>query len=205
MNRIEIKEKSKKITKENFKNIWKGYLIVLGISFLCSLVISIFFEKESIFYYSLSLLTSFFTSTLTAGFYFYILKIVRNKNIVKEDLFKFIGNVLPIVTISLLTTIFVFLFSLLFIIPGIIVALSYAMSLYIYIDNPNKTPMECLSQSKIMMNGYKMDYLVFCLSFLGWILLGLLTFGIALIWAIPYINVAQALYYDELKKRKEKN
>ena len=50
------------------------------------------------------------------------------------------------------------------------------------------------------MNGYKWDYFVFQLSFIGWILLGVITAGIAYIFICPYINVATVLYYEELKK-----
>lgn len=203
MNRIEMKERAKEMARENFKEFWKGYLIVFVISFLCSFAIDILFEKGSMMYNCLTLIASFFTSTLSVGFYLYILKIVRSGDYTKEDIFKFVGNILPIAAISILMMIFVFLWSILLIIPGIIVALSYSMVFYIYAENQEYTPMEYLSQSKEMMKGYKWDYFVFVLSFLGWIILGILTLGIGLIWVIPYVSFAETIYYDELKKVKE--
>lgn len=204
MNRIEIKEKAKELVKENFKNFWKGYLIVMAISFLCSFAIELLFDRGSTIYNCLTLVASFFTSTLSVGFYLYMLKMVRGEDFAKEDIFKYVGNILPIVAISILTMVFVLLWSILLIIPGIIAALSYSMVLYIYADNSSLTPMDYLNQSKEMMQGYKWDYFVFVLSFIGWILLCGITLGIALIWVVPYVSFAETIYYDELKKVKEK-
>lgn len=204
MNRIEIKEKAKEILKENFKGFWVGYLIVLAISFLITLAIELLTNEGSVIYNCLTLVASFFTATLSVGFYSYTLKMVRGEDYEKEDLFQFVGKILPIVAITLLMTIFVFLWSILLIIPGIIAALGYSMIFYLYADNQDDSPMEYLSKSKEMMNGYKWDYFVFGLSFIGWILLSVITLGIALIYVVPYVSIAQTIYYDELKKLKEK-
>lgn len=203
MNRIEIKERARKLAKENLKSFWKGYLIVIAISFLCSFAIELLFERGSTIYNCLTLVASFFTSTLSVGFYLYVLKMIRGEEYTKEDIFRFVGNILPIVAISFLMTIFVCLWCILLIIPGIIVALSYSMVFYIYADNQELTPMDYLSQSKEMMQGYKWDYFVFVLSFIGWILLSVITLGIGFIWTVPYVSIAEALYYEELKKVKE--
>lgn len=204
MNRIEIKEKAKKITKENFKGFWIGFLIVFGISFLCNFVISILFNEESFVYRILTLAVSFFLATLSIGLIYYILKMVRGEEYSKEDLFKFVNKILPVFVISFLVSLIVSLWSILLIIPGIIAALGYSMVFYIYADNQDLKPMEYLRKSKEMMLGYKWDYFVFGLSFLGWILLSVITFGIALIYVVPYMTIATTIYYDELKKLKEK-
>lgn len=94
------------------------------------------------------------------------------------------------------------LWSILFIIPGIIAALSYSMVYMLYADDQSSTAMDYLDQSKELMHGYKWNYFVFGLSFLGWELLSVLTFGILLIWVLPYYTVAEVMYYDELKKIK---
>ncbi len=203
MDRIEIKTRAKEIAKENFKGFWKGYLIILGISFLCTFIIELLFEQGSMIYSCLTLVASFFTSTLSVGFNLYILKMVRGEDYDREDLFKFIGDILPIVAISILMVVFSLLWSILLIIPGIIAAISYAMVFYIYADDQEGTPMDFLSRSKEMMWGYKWDYFVFVLSFIGWFLVGVVTIGIGFIWIIPYVSIAEAIYYDELKKRKE--
>ncbi len=203
MNHFEIKEKAKQIVHENLWNFWKGYLVVFAISFLCTFVLNLLLNEESVLYSAVSLVLSFFTATLSVGFYSYLMKLVRNEEYSKEDLFRYIGKVLPIAAIGIITSICVIFCSLFFIIPGIIVALGYAMSYYIYVDTEEeKRPMEYLADSKMLMQGYKWDYFCFMLSFFGWILVGILTFGIAIIWVYPYVCVSQVLYYDALKEKK---
>lgn len=199
MNRLEIKLKAKEILKDKFKDFWKGYGIVLAISLAVSLILELLLN-DGIIKDALNLVCSFFLSTLTVGFYSYILKMIRNEKYSKDDIFKYVGNVFPIISISLLISIFTFLWSILFIIPGIIAALSYSMAYYIYAENQDKMPMDYINESKQMMKGYKMDLFIFILSFIGWMLLSVVTFGIALIYVIPYVSISEAIYYDELKK-----
>lgn len=204
MNRIEIKEKAKALVKENFKNFWIGYLTILGITFLCALFIQLLFSNHFAIYNFLTLVASFFTSTLSVGFYSYILKMTRQEEYEKEEIFCFVKDILPITAIGILMMVFTFLWGILLIIPGVIAALSYSMVFYLYIENKERSPMEYLTLSKEMMKGYKWNYFVFAFSFLGWIFLSIITLGIALIWTIPYIIISQTVYYDELKKLKEK-
>ncbi len=207
MDRVEIKEKAKAILKENFKGFWKGYLIILAISFLCSLVLGLVANPESMLYAALNFVLSFFLSTLSVGFTLYTLKLVRKEEYSREDIFRFVKNVLPIAAITLIMGIIIMLWSLLLVIPGIIAAIGYSMVFYLYADlhteGESKSPMEYLSESKKLMDGYKMDYFVFILSFIGWGFLSVLTLGIGFIYTIPYISIAETLYYDELKKKKE--
>lgn len=207
MDRVEIKEKAKAILKENFKGFWKGYLIILAISFLCSLVLGLVAKPQSTLYAALNFVLSFFLSTLSVGFTLYTLKLVRKEEYSREDIFRFVKNVLPIAAITLIMGIIIMLWSLLLVIPGIIAAIGYSMVFYLYADEhtegESKSPMEYLSESKKLMDGYKMDYFVFILSFIGWGFLSVLTLGIGFIYTIPYISIAETLYYDELKKKKE--
>jgi uncharacterized membrane protein len=99
--------------------------------------------------------------------------------------------------LRLLMTIFTFLWSLLFIIPGIIAAYSYAMAPYILEENPNMTASEAIAYSKDMMRGNK--WRLFCLqiSFIGWSILCLFTCGIGFLWLTPYTYMAEvAFFYD---------
>lgn len=102
------------------------------------------------------------------------------------------------IVLSLLTALFTFLWFLLFIIPGIIKAYAYSMSPYLMAENPNMTATEALDESQRLMQGHKMDLFVLQLSFFGWFLLGIVTFGIAFIWVIPYMQAATAEFYLEL-------
>jgi uncharacterized membrane protein len=99
----------------------------------------------------------------------------------------------------LLSTIFVMLWSLLLIIPGIIKSLSYAMTLYIIRDNPTMKGNDAITQSRKMMDGHKMRLFSLYLSYIGWFLLGIITFGIAMIYIAPFIQAAVLEFYEDLK------
>ena len=75
------------------------------------------------------------------------------------------------------------------------------MSSLIVIDT-DLGQVESIKKSWEMMKGYKWNYFVFILSFLGWILLTPFTLGLLFIWLIPYITVAEIIYYERLKGKK---
>ena len=101
--------------------------------------------------------------------------------------------------LCLLMALFVILFTLLLIIPGIIAALSYSMAYFIMSDDPNIGIMEAINKSKKMMYGYKWKYFCLGLRFIGWIILGILSLGIGFLWIMPYIYVSYAKFYEDLK------
>lgn len=96
--------------------------------------------------------------------------------------------------------IFTFLWTLLFIIPGIIKAYSYSMAGFIMTENPEMTAKEAMEVSERMTQGNK--WRLFCLniSFIGWNLLGMLSLGIGMLWVNPYQNAAVAAFYDEISR-----
>jgi uncharacterized membrane protein len=100
----------------------------------------------------------------------------------------------------LLQLIFVFLWSLLLIIPGIIAALSYSMTYYIIAENDSIGPLEAITESKEMMRGNKWKFFCLGFRFLGWALLCILTLGIGYLWLFPYVIISFAQFYDDLKK-----
>lgn len=104
---------------------------------------------------------------------------------------------------SLLVFLFVMLWSLLLIVPGIVKGLSYAMTPYILHDNPEMSARECIRQSQKMMDGYKMKFFLLQLSFIGWFLLCCITMGIGFLWLQPYIITTEAKFYEELKARQK--
>lgn len=91
------------------------------------------------------------------------------------------------------------LWSLLLVIPGIIKSLSYAMTMYIVKDHPELTVNEAIDMSKDMMYGHKYDLFYLYISFIGWYLLSILTLGIGTFWLMPYIQTAQASFYEDVK------
>lgn len=102
----------------------------------------------------------------------------------------------------LLRDVFVTLWSLLLVIPGIMKAYSYRMVPYIIKDHPELAPMEVLAYSENMMRGHRWQSFVMDLSFLGWILLGLLTLNLGnILWTNPYMSATDAALYQELAGR----
>ena len=103
--------------------------------------------------------------------------------------------------LNLIQSIFLFLWSMLLIVPGIIKSYSYAMAYYIQQEpsNIHKEPTETLTESRRMMDGYK--FKLFCLdfSFIGWYILGALCFGIGVLFVRPYHQVARANFYLALR------
>ncbi|MDR0991617.1 MAG: DUF975 family protein [Ruminococcus sp.] len=115
-------------------------------------------------------------------------------------LFSFFSNLKECAILLLLIAVKTFLWSLLFYIPGIIAALRYSQAFYILADNPGMTAVEAIEESKRMTDGHKMDLFITGLSFIGWALLGSLTFGIlTIIYVLPYQNATFANCYRFLK------
>lgn len=93
---------------------------------------------------------------------------------------------------------------LVFIVPGIIVGLMFGQALYVLADNPEIGIFDALEKSCSLTKGYKWEIFVLGLSFLGWMLVGVLTFGIGLLWVVPYMEVTNAELYLFLKGKKDK-
>ena len=99
---------------------------------------------------------------------------------------------------------FVFLWSLLLFVPGIIKTLSYAMTNYILVDKPELSANEAINLSKDMMYGHKFDLFYLYLSFTGWFILCLVTLGIGFLWFYPYAQAAQVSFYLDVKEDYER-
>jgi uncharacterized membrane protein len=98
----------------------------------------------------------------------------------------------------LLMVLFIFLWTLLLIVPGIIAAYAYAMTMYIVADDESIDALQALRQSKEMMRGYKWKLFCLTLRFVGWALLCILTLGIGFLWLWPYIGTSMVKFYDDL-------
>ena len=109
-------------------------------------------------------------------------------------LFSGFGRFVDALVLSLLRSIFTFLWSLLFVVPGIIKAISYSQSYYILAEHPEMSGKEALDESIAMMDGHKMDYFMLWVSFIPWLLLIGITFGIAALYVIPYMEAAYTFF-----------
>lgn len=99
----------------------------------------------------------------------------------------------------LLKCVYILLWSLLLIIPGIIKNYSYAMTEFLMIDNPEMENNAAIEKSMEMMQGNKMKLFMLDLSFIGWFILCMLTFGLGFILLAPYVETAHAAFYEDLK------
>ncbi len=126
--------------------------------------------------------------------------IYAEKHPVGELFIGFSSNYMSYIGTLPLRGLYVFLWSLLFYVPGIIKSYSYRMTEYIKAENPNIPASRCIELSMIMTDGYKGQLFYLDLSFLGWNLLGGLTLGILnIVYVQPYQMAANAFAYEELK------
>ena len=163
--------------------IWVVYLVlsaVIALTFIGSIILS---------------------GVLAFGFMAAYLTLVRTKNTSFETLFSGFSNFGTTCVVGILQTIFLTLWSLLFIIPGIVKTYSYSMTYYILHDNPNLSASEAITESRRMMNGYKGKLFCLDLSFIGWFLLSALTLGLLGFYVLPYYNAARARFYEALKNK----
>ena len=116
-----------------------------------------------------------------------------------DTLFAYLPYWKTAVISSLLRSLYVLLWSLLFIIPGIVASYSYRMTSYILAENPELTASEAIDMSKQMMEGKRMDLFILELTFLGWDILCMLTLGIGYLWLGPYKQATFAAFYKDLR------
>jgi uncharacterized membrane protein len=148
------------------------------------------------------LLSLLISGPMSVGGCIFALEISRNRNPQFEQIFYGFKKFGVSLGAYLLYIIFVILWALLLLIPGIIAAISYSMTFYIIGDNDNIGPLEAITKSKQMMYGYKWKYFCLCLRFLGWLLLCVVTLGIGFLWLVPYGSVSFAKFYDDLLSMK---
>ena len=193
MNRAEL--------KANAKAQIKGKI---GILFVISLIIGVITGVASWILGMIPVVGSLASSIIvTPAFALSTTRVYLNlfngKDPEAKDAFSGFDDFWSAFKVNFLVGLFTFLWSLLFVIPGIIKSISYSMALYILAENKGKPALECINASKAMTEGHKMELFVLDLSFIGWMLLTVITFGIAGIWTIPYINATMANAYYGLK------
>ena len=139
---------------------------------------------------------------LTWGYQTLFLGAVRGGEATAKDMFEGYNKELfsRVLTTTLLYYVYVFLWSLLLLIPGCIKSYSYAMTPYILKDNPEMKNNAAIEESMRMMDGHKLELFMLDLSFIGWVILSILTCCIGFLWLVPYMNMARVNFYEDLKK-----
>ena len=221
MDRKEIKREAKEIAFRNKWNLWKPALIIALVVTIVEAIAVCFgiapkYEwvmdetlgfkilentNPSIIYDIIDFALSLALIPASIGLISYVLKLVRGEKVELSELLSKFKYIVPIIIVELAIGLLGIIWSLLLIIPGIIFVLKMAMAEFIIADevNENIKAKYVMDKSTKMMDGHKWEFFVFELSFIGWYFLCGLTFGIAAIWAVPYIQVAHALYYEKLK------
>lgn len=210
MDRKAIKAKAKEFAFKNKWNIWKVFLVYILISGLLGGVAGFIMgflgvDTEGLVFNLVTYLIQLAVIPMIIGYTAYLIKLVRGEQMtIKDALLSKYSIFVLILVANIVVSLCGTLWTLLLVVPGVIYAYKMAMVNYILADDlpENTTWKDVLDKSKEMMEGHKMDYFVFELSFFGWFLLSGLTFGIALIWVLPYVEIATVMYYEELKKIK---
>jgi uncharacterized membrane protein len=188
MNNSEIK----KSAKEAMKNKWG---LAIGVFLVYGLISSAI---------SATGIGAIATGLLSVGFAAFFLDALRSEKASFDSFFKGFTEYLGTKLVSmLLVGIYTFFWTILFYIPGIVKTYSYAMTPYILLDKPELSANEAITDSRMMMRGHKMELFLLDLSFIGWILLSILTFGILFIYVVPYMQAARAEFYRTLKGENE--
>ena len=132
------------------------------------------------------------------SFAYFYLTLVREQKTDTTQIKQGFNHFLPALLTYLLMFVFIFLWSLLLIIPGIIAAYSYAVAFYVLRDNPELSAPKALARSKALMMGNR--WKLFCLGcrFIGWSILAILSLGIGIFWLIPYMQTAMVSFYEDL-------
>lgn len=189
MTRAELKASAKEQIRGKLVTLFLMMCVIFGIGLLCTFIPVIGTVASFI-------ITPAFTLSLCMVY----LKLTKREDISVENVFNGLDKTGKALWLYILIYIFTLLWSFLLIIPGIIKTYSYSMAFYILADNPNLTAREALAKSKQIMHGHKMDLFILELSFIGWFFLTGITFGLAGIYVVPYMNATIANFYNSIKE-----
>ena len=192
MTNSEIRAKARQdLGGKIFSNSW---VLCLAVAFIYSLIIGV---ASSIIPTIGALLIS---GPLLVGVSGYFLAQSRNGKTPKiEEMFSGFSDFGSNFILGFMMELFIFLWSLLFIVPGIIKAFAYSMAPYIKNDHPEYSWKECLDESQRIMDGHKGQLFLLYLSFIGWFILGALCCGIGTLWVAPYMEAASANFYETVR------
>ncbi len=203
--RIRIKENAKTHYQNNK---WQNVLVIL-INVLIAGGVQVIVRvssEEAFLMMFMSLVsiavTILLTNIVAMGSATWFHRSIKTEGLKMEEMFwtfkeDYGGNVLMMFLISLYTA----LWSMLFVVPGIVKGYSYSLAMYIKSENPQISASQAIELSKKMTNGRKMDLFVLDLSYIGWFLLSGITFNIlGILYVLPYYQAAKAFAYEEIKE-----
>lgn len=159
----------------------------------------------SLSFSNISNILSLLALPLSWGLTVSLLRNHREESVDLENLFDGFrgGRYTRVFCAIFLVNLFTFLWALLLIIPGIMKAFSYALTPYIIMDEPELTARQAITRSCEIMEGRRWKLFCLYLSFIGWGILSLLTFGIGFLWLLPYMNASFAAFYEDARAEYE--
>ena len=186
------------------ENKWGNFVLITFVyGFIIGITQVLSGDKDSpAILHLISLVLFILALPLTWGYQTLFLGAIRGGEATAKDMFEGYNKELfsRVLTTTLLYYVYVFLWSLLLLIPGCIKSYSYVMTPYILKDNPEMKNNAAIEESMRMMDGHKLELFILDLSFIGWALLSLLTCGVGFLWLTPYMNMARVNFYEDLKK-----
>ncbi|MDX5322705.1 MAG: DUF975 family protein [Exiguobacterium sp.] len=148
-----------------------------------------------------SLVLSLLIAPLSIGWSWIAQDVSRgNKPVISTLFAPFRNSYVKHVLAPILMGIFIFLWSLLLVVPGIIKSFSYSLTYYLLRDQPELSALEAITESRRLMDGHKMEAFKLVLSFIGWFFVGILTLGIGFLFIYPYFSTAYATFYESIQQ-----
>ena len=159
----------------------------------------------SLSFSNISNILSLLALPLSWGLTVSLLRNHREESVDLENLFDGFrgGRYTRVFCALFLVNLFSFLWALLLIIPGIMKAFSYALTPFIIMDEPELTARQAITRSCEIMQGRRWKLFCLYLSFIGWGILSILTFGIGILWLVPYMNASFAAFYEDARAEYE--
>lgn len=195
MNYSEIRQEARGI----LQNLWTPLIPIWFVFFLISFGVQSIFGQEGAF---LAFATNLIIGgPLLMGIVRIFLRIWNKEAFELGNLFDGFKEFSRTLSAYLLMALYVFLWSLLLIIPGIIAALGYSMTFFIMAEDPNITASDAMQKSKEMMLGHKTELFMLGLSFLGWMILAAIPMGIGFLWLNSYMYMSFTIFYQRIKGR----
>ena len=186
----------KSIARSNLTNNWGTAILVC----LISLAFSAVGGFIPVFGAVIVLLLS---GQLAVGEMQYFTKLHKKENPTLGTMFdNFSKNLISNLSTYVLQSIYLVLWTLLFIIPGIIKTYSYAMTMYLKSKKPELTSNEAITMSREIIDGKKWKYCCLQFSFIGWIILSILTLGIGFIFLLPYMQATSVAFFEDAYNEK---
>lgn len=197
MTRVELKQQA----KAQMKGKMGKFIPILLVYLVCVLAITAITEVVSIKIAVLGMVLTFvLTPPISMGYYIVFLNTTYGDTPKVGDLFdgyrKFFTKS---IILYLLNAVFVFLWTLLLVVPGIIKTYAYSMAWFVLAENPDMSAREALKESERIMKGHKLDYFVLQLSFILWGLLTCVTLGLAAFYVAPYQQLTFTNFYHNIK------